>query len=523
MARPGFVLDVDDRTPPLLVHEGAGFRLEKFPLGTQVIYPADPLARIKHLDDAIDEVLGQPTDAAPLREQLRPGMKLTIAFSDISVPVPPMRKPDIRGRIIEHVLSLAAAAGVDDVELIAATGLNRRITDAEMLDLLGERVFRSFHADGKLTNHDAEDTGNLTVLGQTEPGPAGAADVATDQVEINRRVAESDLLVNVVVVAAPSHGGAGSIITGLGSTRTISAQHGLAGLGDPGVADRLGKVVADRLTVFQIEAAVDNNAFPSALEFCQQREWEWSIRDQATFLGVRHALALAPIRARRRMFNSATVDYGIISVSAGDLGAVHQQIAAVLAGQQQVEVNGQSDVLIAGIPDASPYSVGSILNPLLAAWLGLGVAFNSHTGQPVVRKGGAIILYHPARYEFNPRHHPSYVDFFSDVLPTSTDARVLAEKFEPRFATDPWYSHLYRTSNAYHGVHPFHLWYQMAGARQHCSDIVWVSADRSSMERMGFRAASTLADALEMVSSSVGRSPKISYLHTPPQLIAEVR
>ena len=30
MSRPGFVLEVDDRTPPLVVHEGEGFRLETF-------------------------------------------------------------------------------------------------------------------------------------------------------------------------------------------------------------------------------------------------------------------------------------------------------------------------------------------------------------------------------------------------------------------------------------------------------------------------------------------------------------
>ncbi len=35
MPRPGFVLEVDERTPPLLVHEGEGFRLQKFPLGTR--------------------------------------------------------------------------------------------------------------------------------------------------------------------------------------------------------------------------------------------------------------------------------------------------------------------------------------------------------------------------------------------------------------------------------------------------------------------------------------------------------
>ena len=52
-------------------------------------------------------------------------MKLTIAFDDISLPLPSMRKPDIRQRIIEQVLDMAAAAGVDDVHLIAALALHR--------------------------------------------------------------------------------------------------------------------------------------------------------------------------------------------------------------------------------------------------------------------------------------------------------------------------------------------------------------------------------------------------------------
>ena len=43
MSRPGFVLEVDDRTPPLIVHEGLGFRLESFPLGTRVVYPPESL------------------------------------------------------------------------------------------------------------------------------------------------------------------------------------------------------------------------------------------------------------------------------------------------------------------------------------------------------------------------------------------------------------------------------------------------------------------------------------------------
>ena len=46
MARTGFVLEVDDRTPPLLVPDGDRFCLEKFPLGTRVIYPVESLPRV---------------------------------------------------------------------------------------------------------------------------------------------------------------------------------------------------------------------------------------------------------------------------------------------------------------------------------------------------------------------------------------------------------------------------------------------------------------------------------------------
>src|SRR5439155_3844163 len=123
--RPGFVLEVDERTPPLLVHEGEGFQLQKFPLGTQVIYPPDSLPAIRDVTGAIRHALLHPLDSEPLPDLLKPGMRLTIAFDDISLPLPPMQTPDIRGRIIEQVLELAARRGVDDVKLLVANSLHR--------------------------------------------------------------------------------------------------------------------------------------------------------------------------------------------------------------------------------------------------------------------------------------------------------------------------------------------------------------------------------------------------------------
>ena len=46
MVRPGFVLDVDDRTPPVLVASGDTFRLERLPVGARVVYPADSLPAV---------------------------------------------------------------------------------------------------------------------------------------------------------------------------------------------------------------------------------------------------------------------------------------------------------------------------------------------------------------------------------------------------------------------------------------------------------------------------------------------
>jgi lactate racemase len=288
---------------------------------------------------------------------------------------------------------------------------------------------------------------------------------------------------------------------------------------------RMGKVVAEHVKVFQIETTLNNTIFPDSYSFLQKREWEWNIADQARFVGVRRGLAIAPDRVRHRAFHSMKSAYGLTGVVAGEVEAVHEKTIAAVHRQQLVPVQGQSDVMVLGVPFVGPYNVNSTMNPVLAACMGLGYYFNSYRGQPVVRQGGAVILYHPVTKEFNQLHHPSYVDFFEEVLSTSTDPQVIEKQFEERYATDPWYVHLYRTSYAYHGVHPFYMWYWIAHALDHLGsgrNVVWVGGDRATCARMGFRSASTLQDALEMVSDTVGPDPSITYLHNPPHLVADV-
>src|SRR3546814_1868162 len=111
-------------------------------------------------------------------------------------------------------------------------------------------------------------------------------------------------------------------------------------------------------------------------------------------------------------------------------------------------------ILTMGLPYICPYNVNSVMNPILVMCLGLGYFFNMYRGQPLVREGGVVIMSHPTPWEFNPVHHPSYIDFFEQVLTETTDPAELEARFEKQFAEDEWYRHLYRTSYAYHGVHP---------------------------------------------------------------------
>ena len=138
-----------------------------------------------------------------------------------------MRRPDNRQRIVEAVLDMAAEAGVDDVHIIAALGLHRRMHEYEMRHVLGDRVVDAFMSRGQLYNHDAEDHENLTVVGETDHG---------EVLEINKRAAESDLIVYANVNQVAMDGGWKSLVTGLASYRCLSHHH----LPDVGTLTRVG-------------------------------------------------------------------------------------------------------------------------------------------------------------------------------------------------------------------------------------------------------------------------------------------
>jgi hypothetical protein len=517
---------VRKKDPPFFFHRGEGFVRQRLPEGTRVIYPPPAMAGLPDLRASLRAALENPLEADPLSSQLKPGMKVSIAFDDISLPTPPMQPPDVRAIIMEELIGILDEAGVEDVHLINAIGLHRKNTPAEMRNFVGPKIFERFFPH-RLYNHDAEDPGGIVSLGFTDQG---------EESTFNRRAAESDLLIYVNITSQPMSGGYKSFVVGLGSYRTIKHNHNArvmsqdASYMDPPRSElhhsigRLGRLVEKHVKVFKVETSLNSNIFPWIYSYQQKREREWNVRDYLLSGGQKFVLACLPNKLKRVLYQSTRSPYRVTSIFAGRNEPVHEKTLQAVQEQQMVHVKGQADILICGIPYLGPYNVNSIMNPLLVHSLGLGYFFNFSIPKPLVRRGGVLILMHPLRYEFDRVHHYPYVEFFEKVLAETRDPVLIDEKYADAFASKPEYIEAYRFKYSFHGAHPIYMWNWACRGMAHLGLIIAVAPQSAeAARRLGYEIAPSFEAALGMAMDFLSdRKPEITYSHLPPIFLCSV-
>ncbi|MFQ5461222.1 MAG: lactate racemase domain-containing protein [Phycisphaerae bacterium] len=516
---------VTDSDPSFLFHCGEGFFRHALPPGTDVIYPQEPFPPIPDRMAAIHHALDHPQGDDPLDAQLKAGMKVTIAFDDISLPLPRMRRPDIRQSIIEIVLERLDRAGITDIELICAICLHRRCTPKELKYFVGPKVFRRFWPE-RLYNHDAEDPEGNVLLGTTESG---------EEVELNRRAVESDLLIYVNINLVTMDGGHKSVPVGLSTYRSVRHHHNAKMLLEDSSymdtrrshfhrsCERMGQVVKKAIKIFTIETTLNGSVFPTQLNFMQKREHHWSLADHLGYQAGRIGLGLLPGPLRRKAYSALPGGHQLLGVNAGETEAVHAKTLESVHAQQCVAVPGQYDVVILAMPSLGPYNVNSILNPILVNCLGLGYFFNFYRNRPLVRRGGAIVLIHPIENKFHMVHHPSYYDFFEEVLTATRDPHEMEQKYEKDYAENQRYINLYRNSYAYHGVHPFYMWYWGAHGQAHVGKVFAVNpVSQSAARRLGYECTRSLDEALNQARDFAGGEARVCYFHCPPAIMCDV-
>src|SRR5437899_11949947 len=295
----------EKRSPPRMLFSDTEVLLEEVPVGTRVVLPNPPVEELANWRAAIRWAINHPEGCDPLHAQLRPGMKVVIALDDISLPLPPMRTPAVRQTILEVVLNLLAASGVDYGHLLIANALHRRLAQREMERMVGSKIFNAYYPD-RYTNHDAEEPGGIVELGETE---------AHEKVRISRRAVEADLVIYCNVNFVPMDGGHKSVGTGLTDYLGLRAHHtphairGSKSYMEPkpsalhGSVDRIGRVIDQQIDVFHIETALNNKMFDGPMGFLGKREEDFTDLDRTALAARRRTLGKTPRALRQQIFH----------------------------------------------------------------------------------------------------------------------------------------------------------------------------------------------------------------------------
>lgn len=183
-------------------------------------------------DDPRSEVLhgveqGKPLSDAELGERLDrpiaspPIEEIVSAGDSVLIVVPDATRQTGAGQVVNLLVRRLIANGTEpfDIRVIFATGIHRKVTDAEKAAILTPFILQRI----KTLDHDPRDLMRLIDLGTTDSGI---------EISLDRALVEHDHVITVGGVAfhyfAGFTGGRKLICPGLASSRTVAATHKLA-------------------------------------------------------------------------------------------------------------------------------------------------------------------------------------------------------------------------------------------------------------------------------------------------------
>ena len=158
--------------------------------------------------DLLRRALQQPIGSDRLASMCRGSSCVAVVISDLTRPCP-------SGKMLPPLLEELAAGGVTDDQIIViiALGLHRRMSDEELEAAIGPKLFRRL----VVINHDPEDVVNL---GSTSKGTP--VEIFRPLVEANLRICLGNLEFHYF---AGFSGGAKAVLPGCASQKTITANH----------------------------------------------------------------------------------------------------------------------------------------------------------------------------------------------------------------------------------------------------------------------------------------------------------
>jgi len=495
----------------------------EFPEDVDIYYAKDPLPPLKEDKNAIKQAIENPISSKRIESLIDKDSKIAICFDDISVPLPLMNE-DIRAKSAEVIVKKLITLGIkkENITFICATGLHRKCTSKELKTILGKKIYSQF--ESQIHNHDVSKEKDLLVVGMTQEGY---------EVELNRLAAESDLIIYLNITFTPLNGGWKSIIVGLGSFKTIIPHHSPEILQEDVFMDphksglhriiwEMGRAIEKQVKMFTIEMVINNNFFEGFYEKLYR-----PLGPDSEKVALWKRLTVALMRTMPQFIKSYVrkklkANYQLIGVYAGDIERAHKKSLELVKKQLNVPINKQYDVLIYGAPNMSPYNVGSDLNPLLLHTLILGYLYNMYNGRSPLKKDGIIIISNPAYEKFDLQQHPSYYDFYHNIISKNPDIFDLKE-VESQYLNNKEYIEKYQKHFAYHGTHAIIVYYWGILGMKNVGDVIIAGAkNKDTLNNLGYKYSKNVTEAIKISKKRFGDDCSIAYFCIPPLFIAEL-
>ena len=237
-----------------------------------------------------------PVGEKRLSDIVKPGMRVTIAFTDATRACPDEL-------LISQLFRELGDLGVNlpDITLVCATGLHRPMTADERVAKLGAALA----GRARIVDHRAQDPEAFVRLGEVDGLP----------VVVDRQCVDTDVLIATGVVEPHQYagysGGAKTVVIGCGGEATIQATHSAALLDQPGT--RLG--------------AIRNNPF------------QQFVRRAGEMIGLKHVVNVVLDDAGR-----------IITAAEGEPTAVHDYLVEQARAIYEARVYRPAHLALAGVP-----------------------------------------------------------------------------------------------------------------------------------------------------------------------------
>jgi hypothetical protein len=438
--------------------------------------PPQSAAPLPDAAAAFRQALAHPVGMPPLDKLVSKGAKVTIGIQDGRHSHYHPEDEDLRILGIPILLELLQHYGVkpEDIRIIVANALHRMWTRKELTHILGPRL--PYTLGGRLSCTDATNPDDYVHLGMTRRGM---------EVVVHRAVLESDLFIYLSTPGGFFAGGWKSILVGMGNWESIRYHH--------------------RPWPFASGHSVQdpkNSAFHKLLnEMGALVDAELARRGHPPILKVEGVLTTnTPQRF-------AAIDAGLIT-------PVREMHLDLLISQLVTDVEGQTDVLLIGMPDGDGYSRLSVFNPIHCRNRALSGLFNAYHEHPLVRNGGILIVANPFEPKFSLLNHPSYYALYHDVLPTMHDPVEVWDTYAEEYAHRPEFVHKYRNGFAFHGAHPCILYGQGMYALKQLGAVFAAGVPSEHEEvarRVGFEPFPTIDAALQEAEARLGKDCTLTY------------